>query len=390
MSDVHVTILVENGFVPTELALVQDILRIASRLSSDIRFTSKICTSSDQDLIEGHGGMVVRAVPFACDSDQHPHHILVLGGTGIGPAFGGLRARLRFFERLGCHLILLSEAASEWLRLFPDTADITTHWENQQLLRDSCVTSDRDLPLYSQTKRITTAAGMLATADVVLNTIVAPLCAHLAQATGQVLLIDKIRDGRSLQPRSENDNISLRLANVESVISILEAHLDTPLSMSELANMSGMSIRQLERNFKKALGCGPAAFYRSLRLRRGKSMVEQTTLPLAEIAVSSGFSSSSSFSKMFAREFGTTPKQCRKRIAADASQKRLRSDTSAGATAYPTTSANNVAKGTAGLIGLPHNCVLKDQPDVSFNTKQTDPPMGYDVAVDHTHGWVTL
>jgi len=53
--NVFVTILVAEGFVPTKLALVQDILRIASRLNQSMRFVSQICSMGEEGVLEGLG-----------------------------------------------------------------------------------------------------------------------------------------------------------------------------------------------------------------------------------------------------------------------------------------------------------------------------------------------
>jgi len=45
--EIRVTILVAEGFVPTELALVQDILRIATRLDQGLSFISQVCSMGD-------------------------------------------------------------------------------------------------------------------------------------------------------------------------------------------------------------------------------------------------------------------------------------------------------------------------------------------------------
>ncbi len=305
--EVRVTILVAEGFVPTELALVQDILRIANRLDQNVQFVSQVCSMQGEDLVEGLGELLVRTSPFTIEENFLPDHLIVLGGMGARRGFARLRSRLRWFERMGRDIILLSDAASEWQRLHPDTDCLTTHWELQQLDRDAELAPKHELPLFSLTSRITTAAGMLSTADVVLTRVVAPRSRRLSQAVGQVLLIERIRDGDASQPRSENDIASLRLVQLEDAIAAMEQNVEVPLSMTEIAAIAGFSLRQLERKFKSAVGQSPAAFYRSLRLRRARNLIEQTSLSLFEISVACGLGSQSNFAKNYTREFGISP-----------------------------------------------------------------------------------
>ena len=318
MTTVSAALLVENGFVPTELALVQDTLRIANRLAHQVNFDIRLYTTGESSLITGAGGMMVRAEQLDTSNPAPLDHLIVLGGSTVRQSFANQRPRVRWFERLGCQVLLLSDAASEWKKLYPEATDLTTHWEIQQRLQDETSHSTNDLPLYCRKGRVTTAGGMAATADVVLNSVVAAYSMQLAQAVGNVMLLDCIRDGECFQPRSQNDTISLRLANLAPVITCMEENIETLLSVKELAEIAGVSVRQLERNFQKAVGQSPIAFYRSLRLRRSKALVEQTDMQITEIAICCGFGGSTSFAKMYLREFGITPRQRRCQLVATA------------------------------------------------------------------------
>ena len=318
MAHIQVTILVEQGFVPTELALVQDVLRIAGRLGQGICFDARLCTTAGTDLVEGMGGMFVRAVPLALDEAIRPDHLVVLGGAGIVAQFEQLRARLRWSQRMGQSIILMSDAAAAWQRLNPEAGQITSHWEDHQVWSTALCEQSRGLPIFTRSGRITTAAGMVSAADVILGRIVAPRSTWLAQAVGNVLLMDRIRDGAAQQPRSENDVNALRLVKLETTIAAMEDHLEDPLMTVDLAAVAGLSIRQFERKFKAALGQSPMAFYRSLRLRRARALIEQTALPVSEISVACGFGSPSRFSKLYASSFGVSPSRRRAQLSAKA------------------------------------------------------------------------
>lgn len=317
----RVVILVETGFVGTELALVMDILRIANRLGNEEQFSIQICSLSGSALIESlGGGMLVRATPFLSHQASPPDHIVVLGGSGIRDSLGPHSARLRWLERVGSHILLLSDSAYEWKRLNSPDGRFTTHWENQQLLRDTLVDLGQSPPLFARNGRITTAAGMAATADVILAEIVAPISRQLAQATSHMLVMNGMRDGTAPQPRSALDTNCHRVWRLDAVIRHMEQNIETPACLSELARVARTSVRQLERRFEKAIGQTPVAFYRSLRLRRSRVMVEQTSTSVSEIAIACGFGSASTFSRVFIREFGQSPSQLRRHLIAHASK----------------------------------------------------------------------
>ena len=110
------------------------------------------------------------------------------------------------------------------------------------------------------------------------------------------------------------------------VILVDQGYVPTELALVQdvlrIANRLGeeprFEVRQLERKFKACPGQTPAAFYRSLRMRRAKIMVEQSDLLVAEISVACGFADFSGFSKYYAREFGISPTKRRARLARQA------------------------------------------------------------------------
>ncbi|MDX5349302.1 MAG: helix-turn-helix domain-containing protein, partial [Paracoccaceae bacterium] len=92
-----------------------------------------------------------------------------------------------------------------------------------------------------------------------------------------------------------------------ATITLMNRHLDQPLSMEELAAAAGYSRRHLERLFRDAVGKSPGDFYRGLRLDRGRNLLSTTDMTLLEVAMACGFATVSHFSKSFRARFGTAP-----------------------------------------------------------------------------------
>ena len=72
-------------------------------------------------------------------------------------------------------------------------------------------------------------------------------------------------------------------------------------------NAMGVSRRQLQRLFQRYLSCTPARYYQQIRLTRARELLHQTSMNLVEISASTGFVSSSHFSKSFKQHFGHSP-----------------------------------------------------------------------------------
>lgn len=72
-----------------------------------------------------------------------------------------------------------------------------------------------------------------------------------------------------------------------------------------------MSRRQLERLFRTELGSSPAQYYTKMRIERARLLLKQSPMPIVEVAIASGFTSASHFSKVYKRAFGCSPLRTR-------------------------------------------------------------------------------
>ena len=81
----------------------------------------------------------------------------------------------------------------------------------------------------------------------------------------------------------------------------------------DIANLVGISRRQLERQFKQYLGSVPSRYYLELRLQRARQLLLDSSHSIVQVGLSCGFSSGSHFSTAYAALFGITPREERQR-----------------------------------------------------------------------------
>jgi AraC-like DNA-binding protein len=91
----------------------------------------------------------------------------------------------------------------------------------------------------------------------------------------------------------------------------IDAHLSEDINVQVLASLVGLSSCYFARAFKQSVGTTPHHYLMERRLRFSKKLLIETELPLAQIAVESGFSDQSHFSRRFRRVFGITPRSFR-------------------------------------------------------------------------------
>ena len=83
-----------------------------------------------------------------------------------------------------------------------------------------------------------------------------------------------------------------------------------------LARSLHVSERHVHRTLMAEVGAGPLQLATSRRAQTARLLVEQTDLPLAEIAFAAGFSSIRQFNDVMRREFGSPPSQLRRTTTA--------------------------------------------------------------------------
>lgn len=101
-----------------------------------------------------------------------------------------------------------------------------------------------------------------------------------------------------------------RVAGVDAR-DIVDINLARPLSLHELAATVGTNECTLKRAFKEEFGLTVFGYIYSVRMRRAAHMLAETTLALADIALSLGYDHLSHFSTAFRRFYGVPPSQFR-------------------------------------------------------------------------------
>ncbi|MBP5350472.1 MAG: helix-turn-helix transcriptional regulator [Fibrobacterales bacterium] len=92
------------------------------------------------------------------------------------------------------------------------------------------------------------------------------------------------------------------------------AHFTEPEASPETAaNDLGWSVSKLGRVVKAGSGKTFSAWLLDLRLQRAAKMLEETALPVAQVAYDNGFAQPSHFNRRFAERYKTTPTEFRRR-----------------------------------------------------------------------------
>jgi AraC-like DNA-binding protein len=90
-----------------------------------------------------------------------------------------------------------------------------------------------------------------------------------------------------------------------------------PPTMGELSRLVGASQRRLSTDFQRAFGLTVTEWLADWRLCRGRELIAESALPIAEVSASLGYAHLSTFTAAFAKKFGAPPTRFRSHKASE-------------------------------------------------------------------------
>lgn len=127
-----------------------------------------------------------------------------------------------------------------------------------------------------------------------------------AQKSLNVLLLDQQRTADTAQPMP-NVAPQANDPRVRRAVLAMEQAMADPVTIPTLASCLAISERQLGRLFQAELGGSPAEIYRAMRLDFGHWLLSHTRRSISEIAILTGFTDGSHFTRAYRQRFGQPP-----------------------------------------------------------------------------------
>lgn len=158
-----------------------------------------------------------------------------------------------------------------------------------------------------------TCCGGTASIDFSLTLIEALCGAPLQAQIKEMLCVDRVRGAAERQRMALQARFGALQPKLAEAVTLMEANIEEPLATDDIANLVGISRRQLERQFKQYLGSVPSRYYLELRLQRARQLLLDSHHSIVQVGLMCGFSSGSHFSTAYGSLFGITPRDERQR-----------------------------------------------------------------------------
>jgi transcriptional regulator GlxA family with amidase domain len=286
-----------------------------NRLAGRTIYTIEVVTSADRLTVEGESGVLTfvarhhfNDIEGRCDSV-----LLVCGLSTRSLCDAALSAWLKKMagqaRRLGAVCVgafLLAEAG------LLDGRRATAHWKfgRELAARYPGVRVEHD-PLWVKDGNIYTSAGISAGIDLALAWVEEDCGAGLAHEAARELVLFLRRPGGQPQLSVSLASQASEMTSIRELQIWIAEHLDTRLSVEDLADRMSMSVRNFERVFTREVGTTPSQYVLQTRVEAARRQLERTDRGLKHVAVAAGFGSVDVMRRAFVRLLGITPRRYR-------------------------------------------------------------------------------
>jgi transcriptional regulator GlxA family with amidase domain len=289
-----------------------EVLRMANLLSGQPLYSWCIATVGGDDCSASNGLVFAQSGSLAdldaCDV------VFVCGGVEVQKAISDavvqdLRRRAARGQTLG-GLCTGAHALAEAGVM--DGYRCAVHWENLSALREACPKVRFALEVFVIDRERVTASGGIAPLHLMLHLVRGHHGNKLAMAISEQFIVDRVRDQSDQQRLPQPEFVGPGYEHLVEATALMAANIEEPLALSEIADATGVSLRQLERLFHRYHDMTPAQHYLTLRLRRARELLAHTSAPIMQITVACGFQTASHFCKAYRAQFGHSPSEHRR------------------------------------------------------------------------------
>ncbi|MBW7452650.1 AraC family transcriptional regulator [Paenibacillus sepulcri] len=93
----------------------------------------------------------------------------------------------------------------------------------------------------------------------------------------------------------------------KNITEVIEENITNPVSLNDLAYLSGRSLSSFKRDFQAIYNTSPLQWIRNRRLDMAKELLTHSSLSVTDACFSTGFENAAHFSKVFKERFGYSP-----------------------------------------------------------------------------------
>ncbi|MFM8301325.1 MAG: GlxA family transcriptional regulator [Actinomycetota bacterium] len=288
-------------------------LRAANQIAGRTLYRWWHAAPDDSPAIASNGAAVLPDYEFGRDANDLDLMLVCAGGN---PAEFSHNRTFAWLRRLARQSVILGGISGGPFVLaragLLEGRRVTLHWEHIPAFEETFPHIVVTRSLFELDGQRITCSGGIAALDMMVALIAQDHGHELAAAVSDWFLHTHVREGARPQRMELRFRLGIGDEKLLAALKAMEANLESPVPRSELAALADLSMRQLERAFRAQLGRGIHEHYLSLRLARAQQLLRESSLPILDVALATGFGSASQFSRAYRQAFGAPPSSMRK------------------------------------------------------------------------------
>jgi transcriptional regulator GlxA family with amidase domain len=216
-------------------------------------------------------------------------------------------AALQAAAQRGCRVISVCTGAFALAHAgLLDGRRATTHWGWADELARRFPAIDVDpAALYVDEEEVMTSAGLSAGIDLCLHVVRKDFGAAAGERVARRMVAAPHRDGGQAQFIKRTDPGPA--GSLESTRRWVAERLAEPLDVAAMSRHAGVSPRTFARRFREEVGTTPLQWLLAQRVREAQRLLEESDLPIDDVAWRAGFGTAASLREHFRRATATTP-----------------------------------------------------------------------------------
>ena len=187
----------------------------------------------------------------------------------------------------------------------------TLHWQSQPAFKEKFADITLKPDIYVIDRSRFTSAGGVGALDMMLEIMSGHCGRGLAAEVAEWFVHSRVRESADREKLQLHIRTGIHDDTVLRAVALMEDNVEAPISMHEIAGHLELTRKQLEHAFGREVGRSPSAYYRQIRLRHARDLLEHSALSVRDIGLACGYSSFSSFVRAFRGAYGDTPKRFR-------------------------------------------------------------------------------
>ncbi|MDO6616997.1 MULTISPECIES: GlxA family transcriptional regulator [Pacificibacter] len=303
-----------EGYAMMSTAAAMEPLRAANLFSPEPLY--------EITLISTKGGTVTSTLPglmttqsLAQTGLEFDIVFVVAGGDPMQVRDAALLTWLRRLDHAGVALGGISGGSAILAKAgLMENRRFTIHWHHLEALKALSDHYRLERRLYVIDRDRYTCAGGAAPLDMMHAMISAAHGVKFARRISDWFIQTEIRVADAPQQASIAARYGPIPRAVAEALDLMESHIADPLNLAQLADLSELSPRQLQRQFTEALGLSVMHAYRNIRLDMAHDLLKTTRIPISDITEMTGFSTQSTFSVAYKMRFQTPPGSTRSEV----------------------------------------------------------------------------